>query len=521
MSMIKKQLWIGILLIVIATLHSCKKEKIFEIEPNDTYTQTHLINFGTPIDGFFNTESDIDFFMVEVPAPTLLDISVSAVKGVNSAFTVWKASDDGVMPLKYVDDMRKSAPERLRGFKVDVGRYYISISHGDKDPRIKNTENSYTLLVNQEDPESFESEPNDTILSANPLTIGVPVRGYYSPAFNKTNTNAVHPNREEDWFTFYIDEAPVVCDIEVTGVIGIEAQLDIVDAQGNVLFSSNPQGQGVSQIAKGIGLSVAGNYYIMVAAKNYAANNETPYSLIVTTRSYDNTTEIEPNNIMASATPVVTDTIMGRIYPDGDVDYYKYGGDSSDKSFYRVEITPPMTLDILFSIYNTKGEELYSINNDGTGQKELHPNLFISAPFYVKVWAKRGQLDMDNSYALAVASVNIPNLIDVEPNDNKEQANTVQGNIITGYISKKADTDYFLLHYKGRQKKYFMIKAPDKMPVSFSVTDSLGYILQTVKIKAGQSATVNEIIDGKGYCIVKPLNDMYDGIYTVEIKDKP
>ncbi|MCX8124403.1 MAG: hypothetical protein N3F66_09585 [Spirochaetes bacterium] len=519
--MIYTRIWIYVLIIVILFANGCKKEKIFEIEPNDTYTQANLINIGTSIDGYINTESDIDFYMADVQAPALFDISVSAVKGVNIAFTLWKATEDGIEPLKYVDDMRKSAPERLRGFKVVRGRYYISVSHGDKDPRIKNTENSYSLLVTQEDPESFESEPNDTILSANPIQIGVPMRGYYSPAFNKANTNAVNPNREEDWFTFYVDEAPVVCDIEVAGVTGIEAQLDIVDAQGNVLFSSNPQGQGVSQIAKGIGLPVVGNYYIMVAARNYAANNETPYSLIVTTRSYDNTTEIEPNNIMPSSTQVVNDTIMGRIYPDGDVDYYKYGGDSSDTTFYRVEVTPPMTLDVLFSIYNAKGEELYVINNDGTGHKELHPNCYISAPFYVKVWAKRGQLDMDNSYSLAIAPVTIPNLIDIEPNDTKEQANTSQGNTITGYISKKADTDYYLLHYKGRQKKYFMIKAPEKIPVSFSVTDSLGYILQTVKIKAGQSATINEIIDSKGYCIVKPLNDAYDGIYSIEIKDKP
>ncbi len=57
--------------------------------------------------------------------------------------------------------------------------------------------------------------------------------------------------------------------------------------------------------------------------------------------------------------------------------------------------------------------------------------------------------------------------------------------------------------------------------MSFSVTDSLGYILQTIKVKAGKSATLHEIIDGKGYCIVKPLNDAYDGIYHIEIRDKP
>jgi hypothetical protein len=514
--------YIFLVLVCMIAASSCKKETIFEIEPNDTYTQANLINVGKPVSGFINTESDIDFYMIDVTEPVLFDISVSAIKGVNIAFTVWKADDgNGIVPLKYVDDMRKSAPERLRGFKVEPARYYVSISHGDKDQRIKNTENAYTLLINQEDAEGFESEPNDTILSANPLPIGVPVRGYYSPAFNKTNTNAANPNREEDWFTFSVDDAPVVCDVEVTGVTGIEAQLDIVDAQGTALFSSNPQGQGVSQIAKGIGLSAAGNYYIMVAAKNYAANNETPYSLIVTIRSYDNTTEIEPNNIMQSATPIVTDTIMGRIYPDGDVDFYNYSGDSSENKWFRVEVTPPMTLDILFAIYNTKGEELYLVNNEGTGQKELHPNLFIGTPFYVKVWAKRGQLDLDNHYTVAIVPVNISDMIDSEPNDTKEQANTVQGNTITGYVSKKADTDYFMLHYKGRQKKYFVVTAPEKIPVSFSVTDSLGYILQTVKVKAGKSAALNEIIDGKGYCIVKPLNDTYDGIYHIEIRDKP
>ena len=271
-------------IVIVLLLHGCKKEKIMEIEPNDTYSQSNLIEIGKPIDGFINTESDIDFYCVEVLNPCLLDINVSAVKGVNSAFTIWRENEGSIVPLKYVDDLRKSAPERFRGFYAEAGKYYISIAHGDKDQPVKNTENPYTLLIQYESAEGFEKEPDDTILAATPIQIGIPVRGYYSPAFNKTNTNAVNPNREEDWFTFYVEDAPVVCDVELSGVAGIEAQLDIVDAQGNVLFSSASQGVGVSQMAKGIGLSVAGNYYIMVAAKNYNANNDVPYSLICTTR---------------------------------------------------------------------------------------------------------------------------------------------------------------------------------------------------------------------------------------------
>ncbi len=507
-------------IVIVLLLHGCKKEKIVEIEPNDTYSQSNLIEIGKPIDGFINTESDIDFYCVEVLNPCLLDINVSAVKGVNSAFTIWRENEGSIVPLKYVDDLRKSAPERFRGFYAEAGKYYISIAHGDKDQPVKNTENPYTLLIQYESAEGFEKESDDTILAATPIQIGIPVRGYYSPAFNKTNTNAVNPNREEDWFTFYVEDAPVVCDVELSGVAGIEAQLDIVDAQGNVLFSSASQGVGVSQMAKGIGLSVAGNYYIMVAAKNYNANNDVPYSLICTTRDYDNTTEIEPNNIMESATPIITEIIYGRIYPDNDIDYYQYMGDSSHDIFYRIEIIPPMTLDVVSAVYTKKGEEITSINNNGTGDKEVYPNVKLNAPFYVKVWAKRGQVDMDNSYALRIVPVQMENLVDVEPNDTKEQANNVQGALIHGYISKKYDIDFYVLHYKGRQKKYFSIEA-HAIPISFSVTDALGYILQTVTVKAGSSSTLHEIVDMKGYCIVKPLNEMYDGLYTIEIKDRP
>ncbi|HPD06144.1 MAG TPA: hypothetical protein PLH80_01045 [Spirochaetota bacterium] len=511
---------LSLIVIMLLTI-GCKKEKVMEIEPNDTYTQSNLIAIGKPIDGFINTESDIDFYCLEVLNPCLLDINVSAVKGVNSAFTIWKESEGSIVPLKYVDDLRKSAPERFCGIYVENGRYYISISHGDKDQAVKNTENPYTLLILEESADGFEKEPNDTILAANPIQIDIPVRGYYSPAFNKANTNAVNPNREEDWFTFYVEDAPVVCDVELSGVAGIEALLDIVDAQGTVLFSSTSQGIGVSQMAKGIGLSVAGNYYIMVAAKNYNANNDVPYSLICTTRNYDNKTEIEPNNIMESATPMVTEIIYGRIYPDNDIDYYQYMGDSSNDVFYRIEINPPMTLDVVSAVYTKKGEEITSINNNGTGDKEVYPNVKLNAPFYVKVWAKRGQVDMDNSYALRIVPVQMGNLVDSEPNDTKEQANNVQGTLINGYISKKHDIDFYVLHYKGRQKKYFSIKAPDTIPISFSVTDSLGYIIQSITVKAGSSNTLHEIVDMKGYCIVKPLNEMYDGLYTIEIKDRP
>ncbi|HOE19383.1 MAG TPA: hypothetical protein PKJ69_00305, partial [Spirochaetota bacterium] len=51
-------------IVIVLLLHGCKKEKIMEIEPNDTYSQSNLLEIGKPIDGFINTESDIDFYCV-------------------------------------------------------------------------------------------------------------------------------------------------------------------------------------------------------------------------------------------------------------------------------------------------------------------------------------------------------------------------------------------------------------------------------------------------------------------------
>ena len=125
---------------------SCVKKKQFEIEPNNTFLTANVIEAGKSISAYVDSSSDQDFFMYYSKDESVLDINLSAVKGVNHSIEIWR--DNGIKDLlKLTDDNRKSSAERVRNLYVEEGTYFINISHGDRDKPAGNKENSYSLII--------------------------------------------------------------------------------------------------------------------------------------------------------------------------------------------------------------------------------------------------------------------------------------------------------------------------------------------------------------------------------------
>ena len=182
---------------------SCKVNRAEEKEPNNSFSGANAVEIGKPVYGFFNTSDDRDFYYITVADDSILDIELSGVKGINHSIAVWSGSQKPAM-VKLVDDNRKSSPEQVLNFRGFPGRYYISIQHGDRDRAASNTENPYKLLIVSREFSGEESEPNDAPDLSTLLNEGEQLNGFYSPSYNRLNSDRDNLHREEDWFRFEV-----------------------------------------------------------------------------------------------------------------------------------------------------------------------------------------------------------------------------------------------------------------------------------------------------------------------------
>ncbi len=521
-----KKLSVVVLLLFFPIFISCKKSIQSEIEPNNDFFSSNIINTDTVIEGLLDTPTDQDFFKLDLVNPCVADIELSPVKGLNHAIKIWK--DNGQTLLKYIDDSRKSSPERMCNIFFNTGTYYITVLHGDKDTPQGNKENHYQLQVSARSWDAEEKEPNDTYDMANPIEIGREIKGYFSPAFNKLNQSATSPFREEDWYYFnidLIDNNPVLLNINLSGVPEVNSVLSVFDGNANEIVSSN-NGKPDEGEALEIGIVKSGTYYIMVAS-NFESNNSIPYTLQTEFRVYDYSSEIEPNNDFEKANLITGNELKGRIYPEGDSDYFLFSRekntepdsipvDEKDERFiYRIEALSEGS-DLVMKIFDNNKREVFEIDNIKGGGREVMPDAFFKDNFYIELSAKRGEI-LGSEYLLNVSYSPYSEDLEIEPNDTKETANKIKSDRITGYISKAGDKDFYLLEYNKRVRKKLTLHGIKDAELKFSITDPLGFIIRTESVKDDNSITFNEMIDARGYLIVESVLDNYDAPYTIEL----
>ena len=519
-----KNIFIPVFVIFFCANISCKKNTQREREPNNNFYSANIIEPDMAIEGLLDSPSDHDFYRLNIVSPVCMDIDLTSVKGVNHAIAIWKEKDGGQEIQKYIDDARKSSPERICNMYFDAGAYCIEILFGDRDAPQGNAENYYELRLASRDTGDEEKEANDSYEEANFIEAGQEIKGYYSPAFNKLNNSLTSPLREEDWYYFNIDLAennPLLLDVSISGVPDVKPALYLFDGDRNELASSASAASGDGSILEGIGILKPGKYYLM-AASNFESNSSIPYSIQVNTRIYDYSTELEPNNNFAAANLLKQNEISAKIFPESDRDFffYEYAQESSGTDgqyLYRIEASSE-NLNLILKVYDENRKKLFEIDNLKFSGKEVFPNAYLKKSFYVELSAK-GQAGQAADYTLSVSGIPFPAEHETEPNDTKETAAKIKTDKIIGFISKKDDKDYYLLEYKKRVRKKFYLYGIKNSKLKISITDSLGFIVKTETVAGANSISFNEMIDSRGYLIIESVEENYDEPYIVEIGD--
>ncbi len=508
------------LLMMFVCLSACNKKHLVETEPNDSFGSASPIQLDAPIEGWLSTRDDQDFYRLVIEKPIILDIKLSPVKGVNHAIKIWKGEDAPEL-IKMIDDFRKSSPERMCNLSVSPGIYYISVLHGERDLPRGNAENSYTLTVSEHIAEAEETEPNDSISSANPLELDREIKGYFSPAYNRLSSQSDNKMREEDWYSLQIkleNGKPALLDVSLGGVPGVNSVISIFNESMEQIGTSDVNGTGEGEVLNDIGIHASGVYYILAASKNFEANNDVPYRLRAVIREYDSSTEMEPNNDAERANPLGENEMSGRIYPGGDRDYFIFKN-NCERCFFRVEAVPPQNMDLVITLLNSEKTKIFESDNSGAGEREVMPNILPAGDFFILISARRDYFEKDNTYKLNVSRLSPGEEMESEPNDRKEAATKLTGNTIIGFTSKKKDVDYYLLEYKRRARKIFALTGVKGAKLRISVTDPYGYAVKTGEVDGARTVSLREMIDQKGYIIIESLSENYDEPYTLQIRE--
>jgi hypothetical protein len=508
----------AIIIALLMSVSSCTKKGRPEKEPNNTFSTANEIVQDERFIGYMGSPNDRDFYALECKQAGIMDIQLSGVKGINIAFKIWKGLENPKL-IKWVDDSRKSSSERFANLSVAPGAYYIEIFQSDRDAKKSDRENLYELIIKSRDAISEESEPNDSIENADAIQPDKEITGFFSPAYNRLNNDKDNLHREEDWYVMDVtlqSDAPLLLNISITGVSGVNSILSLLDPEGNEIAASDNGGVGEPETIIGAGIKKSGGYYIMVTSKGYTSNHEEPYTLKASLSERDSGAEMEPNNDFEESNSIVGNVIRGKITSKEDKDVFLYQANSGP-SVYRIELRPPEDMDAMLTLYSGDREPIIDISG-GKGRRDVYPDFFTERDFYIAVTAKSGDKPSSGEYHLSVTPLKNIDGMEREPNNDMSQANRINNKTISGFTSYKGDKDYFLLTYDSRTRESFEVRGAKVGAIRVSVTDPLGYITKGIDVKGERRVMFSEMIDKKGYVIVESVSEDYDNSYIINLR---
>jgi hypothetical protein len=505
-------------LILCVSCSSKPKEK----EPNDTFEEAQLINIVSSTVGSIGNETDKDYFMFECGWTGQISIELTSLKGINHQIVVYRKLDSKYAVLKRIDDSRKSSPEFMPSFGVMPGTYIIEISHGERDTPKGSTDIEYTLTLSEfvtENETNVEFEPNDLIRIATPIDSTTSMTGFYSPSFNKLNSREDEKYQEFDFFSFEVDSSQAgryLADFTVSGVPGVDSVLTVYSPDGFPLNESDSGAIGAGESIVGQGLPEAGVYAIRLSVKNYASNNQDPYILNFSASMADSSIEIERNNEITSANIIRGDSVKGRIYPEGDKDFFTYIVDDEGK-FITIRLLPTEDVNGRINIYNASGEKLFEVDNTASGMAEVVPAIFAVGRVFIEVEAFAGDVDAEKYYTLQTQLSQFQEKIELEPNDVKEQATPIDVSSMYGFSTFKADIDFYVIEADGREEIIFNFTPPDNSRFEVSITDNLGYVINSYEAADGEGIEFTELVNRRGYLKIEALQENYEAPYLIEL----
>jgi serine/threonine protein kinase len=230
---LKRRRWLALSIVPVALLLSVVAAVIYtratttgevrdgEREPNDRPVEANRIASGRPIKGQIGKrlsleESDRDFFVFSVAAPSLLRVELSGLPNMELVLEVFDGNGNKVAEA---NNGGVGDGERIPNLGLTAGEHYIAVRQVwvAGQPATENVSDDYTLTATwQPRPADVEAEPDDSPDEALTLTPGAQLRGYLGHA------------EDVDYYRVVADGAPGPFSAEVSGVPGVELRVTLL-----------------------------------------------------------------------------------------------------------------------------------------------------------------------------------------------------------------------------------------------------------------------------------------------------
>ena len=226
-----------------------------ETEPNNSMGKAQTISVNTEITGNLTEKSDVDWFKFEITEPGVVTLSFSSdIDKTGDAY--WKAGiyDDRGNELIPVKSMYGGKNDPTLNLGLDAGTYYVRVRDRQIDFEPFTTE-PYYFTVNFEASDEWETEYNETIATADKLTIGQPMSG----------TTRVH--EDVDFYAFHLDEKANVSVKFGHDRLETDSRywmISLVDEDGNDIDKVEPLGKAFGMQEIFSEELKAGDYYIRI-----------------------------------------------------------------------------------------------------------------------------------------------------------------------------------------------------------------------------------------------------------------
>ena len=313
-----------------------------EVEPNNSMNQATPMGLNADMYGNIESNNDVDFFVFTIPNKGSVSLTFNYYSGTPAhRVALLDSSNQSVNSNTFTSSSVVFPYTSLR-FRLPAGTYYVRI---DRPSGYTLASNEYTIKVNYADESSgnFESEPNNSINQANPITNGQDITGN------------IHNDSDVDFYTFTLPGNGSL-NLVFNYLQGNPAhRITLLDSSNSTVSSQTLTSASVAFPYKTpIYRVAAGTYYVRIDRPSGYTLAPNDYTLRYEfTDETGKAFEIEPNNTTNTATAIGFNTPWtGNIHSDGDVDYYKFevsGSQSISLTFNYSSGTPSFRIRLIDS----------------------------------------------------------------------------------------------------------------------------------------------------------------------------
>lgn len=371
-----------------------------ETEPNDSLAQANLLPCGTSLSAAINPIADVDWFRVDVPSRSTVNVRTFNCVTDTTMFLRDAAGNE----IEFDDDDGDGLCSSITR-ELFAGTYYLEVHEFLDDGTATYNVGATCTPVTVD-----EVEPNDTFGTANPIACG------------ETKTGSHTPNSDVDFWGFTLAvNTTIIAEVNCDG----DSVLRLFDSGGVQLASDNDSGPGLC--SRLVFALAPGNYSLGINENGQDAIFEYDVTLTcaeaIACGETKNTSISVPGEIDQFILTLATDQLVTLDVPcDGDA---------------------VMTL-------NDANGNLVAFNDDAVG---LCPRLrlVLTAGTYVILMSEFLN-DGTVNYSLSVTCEPPPPL-ESEPNDDTPQANPIAcGDNVAGANNPAGDLDFYVVTIAARSQ---------------------------------------------------------------------